>query len=208
MLITESFAMWPGSSVSGLYFAHPESRYFNLGKIDRDQVGRLSPTEGHERRRGRAVAGSEPELRSCGLAEDKMSASLDLNFAIRAPGFSRTLDAVQSCRRSHGNWQHSLYLRASRQSSGCQNSRPKFLSGLNCRDCRNQESIIGQGLGILADLVEPRTEGYGYQVRPGRIDSVVEALHKSTGELTSANAAGFHAFEDAIGGATVPPRWR
>ncbi len=38
MLITESFAMWPGSSVSGLYFAHPESRYFALGKIERDQV--------------------------------------------------------------------------------------------------------------------------------------------------------------------------
>jgi 5-methyltetrahydrofolate--homocysteine methyltransferase len=38
MKITESFAMWPGSSVSGLYFAHPESRYFTLGKIDRDQV--------------------------------------------------------------------------------------------------------------------------------------------------------------------------
>ena len=38
MLITESFAMWPGSSVSGLYFAHPASRYFSLGKIDRDQV--------------------------------------------------------------------------------------------------------------------------------------------------------------------------
>jgi 5-methyltetrahydrofolate--homocysteine methyltransferase len=36
--ITESFAMWPGSSVSGLYFAHPKSRYFNLGKIDHDQV--------------------------------------------------------------------------------------------------------------------------------------------------------------------------
>ena len=36
MLITESFAMWPGSSVSGLYFAHPEWRYFGLGKIDRD----------------------------------------------------------------------------------------------------------------------------------------------------------------------------
>ncbi len=36
--ITESFAMWPGSSVSGLYFAHPDSRYFSLGKIDRDQV--------------------------------------------------------------------------------------------------------------------------------------------------------------------------
>ncbi len=38
MLLTESYAMWPGSSVSGLYFAHPESRYFSLGKIDRDQV--------------------------------------------------------------------------------------------------------------------------------------------------------------------------
>ena len=36
--ITESFAMWPGSSVSGHYFAHPESRYFSLGKIDREQV--------------------------------------------------------------------------------------------------------------------------------------------------------------------------
>jgi 5-methyltetrahydrofolate--homocysteine methyltransferase len=36
--LTESFAMWPGSSVSGLYFAHPEARYFSLGKIDRDQV--------------------------------------------------------------------------------------------------------------------------------------------------------------------------
>jgi 5-methyltetrahydrofolate--homocysteine methyltransferase len=36
--ITESFAMWPGSSVSGLYLAHPESRYFSLGKVDRDQV--------------------------------------------------------------------------------------------------------------------------------------------------------------------------
>jgi 5-methyltetrahydrofolate--homocysteine methyltransferase len=38
MIITESFAMWPGSSVSGIYFAHPQSRYFSLGKIDRDQV--------------------------------------------------------------------------------------------------------------------------------------------------------------------------
>jgi 5-methyltetrahydrofolate--homocysteine methyltransferase len=38
IFITESFAMWPGSSVSGIYFAHPQSRYFSLGKIDRDQV--------------------------------------------------------------------------------------------------------------------------------------------------------------------------
>ncbi|MBX3208816.1 MAG: methionine synthase [Labilithrix sp.] len=38
MKLTESFAMWPGASVSGLYFAHPEARYFSLGKIERDQV--------------------------------------------------------------------------------------------------------------------------------------------------------------------------
>jgi len=36
--LTESFAMWPGSSVSGLYFSHPESFYFGVGKIERDQV--------------------------------------------------------------------------------------------------------------------------------------------------------------------------
>jgi 5-methyltetrahydrofolate--homocysteine methyltransferase len=46
MLITESFAMWPGSSVSGLYFAHPESRYFDLGKIDRDQVADYKARKG------------------------------------------------------------------------------------------------------------------------------------------------------------------
>ncbi len=42
IMLTESFAMWPGSSVSGLYLAHPESRYFSLGKIDRDQVADYS----------------------------------------------------------------------------------------------------------------------------------------------------------------------
>jgi 5-methyltetrahydrofolate--homocysteine methyltransferase len=36
--LTESFAMWPGSSVSGLYFSNPESYYFGVGKIERDQV--------------------------------------------------------------------------------------------------------------------------------------------------------------------------
>jgi 5-methyltetrahydrofolate--homocysteine methyltransferase len=46
MLITESFAMWPGSSVSGLYFAHPESRYFSLGKIDRDQAADYAERKG------------------------------------------------------------------------------------------------------------------------------------------------------------------
>jgi 5-methyltetrahydrofolate--homocysteine methyltransferase len=46
MLITESFAMWPGSSVSGLYFAHPQSRYFSLGKIDAGQVADYSRRKG------------------------------------------------------------------------------------------------------------------------------------------------------------------
>jgi 5-methyltetrahydrofolate--homocysteine methyltransferase len=50
MQITESFAMWPGSSVSGIYFAHPQSRYFSLGKIGRDQV------EDYARRKGMSVA--------------------------------------------------------------------------------------------------------------------------------------------------------
>jgi len=61
-----------------------------------------------------------------------------------------------------------------------------------------RESAVGQGLGILADLIEPRDEGYGYQVREGRIDSVLDILHRSSGELTPANAAGFSAFEEAL----------
>ncbi len=36
--LTESMAMWPAASVSGYYFAHPESKYFGLGKIKKDQV--------------------------------------------------------------------------------------------------------------------------------------------------------------------------
>jgi 5-methyltetrahydrofolate--homocysteine methyltransferase len=45
--------MWPGSSVSGLYFAHPEARYFSLGKIGRDQV------EDYAVRKGMSVAEAE-----------------------------------------------------------------------------------------------------------------------------------------------------
>ena len=36
--LTENFAMTPASSVSGFYFSHPEAKYFNVGKIDRDQL--------------------------------------------------------------------------------------------------------------------------------------------------------------------------
>ena len=51
--LTESFAMWPGSAVSGLYFSHPESHYFGVGRIERDQV------EDYARRKGWSVAETE-----------------------------------------------------------------------------------------------------------------------------------------------------
>jgi 5-methyltetrahydrofolate--homocysteine methyltransferase len=47
--LTESFAMTPPSSVSGLYFAHPEAHYFGVGRIERDQV------EDYARRKGMTV---------------------------------------------------------------------------------------------------------------------------------------------------------
>ena len=47
--LTESFAMYPASSVSGLYFAHPQARYFAVGKIGRDQI------EDYARRKGVAL---------------------------------------------------------------------------------------------------------------------------------------------------------
>jgi len=51
--LTESFAMWPGSSVSGLYFSHPQARYFGTGKIERDQV------EDYARRKGWSMEEAE-----------------------------------------------------------------------------------------------------------------------------------------------------
>jgi len=51
--LTESFAMWPGSSVSGLYLAHPDAQYFGVAKIERDQV------EDYARRKGWTVHETE-----------------------------------------------------------------------------------------------------------------------------------------------------
>ncbi len=51
--LTESFAMWPGSAVSGLYFSHPDTYYFGVGKVERDQV------EDYARRKGWPVAEAE-----------------------------------------------------------------------------------------------------------------------------------------------------
>jgi hypothetical protein len=61
-----------------------------------------------------------------------------------------------------------------------------------------RESIVGQALGIVETLIEPRSEGYGYQVKDGRLDSLLEILHRSDGELSPANATGFGAFEEAL----------
>ncbi len=53
MRLTESFAMWPAAAVSGFYFAHPDARYFAVGKIGRDQV------EDYARRSGLSFADAE-----------------------------------------------------------------------------------------------------------------------------------------------------
>jgi 5-methyltetrahydrofolate--homocysteine methyltransferase len=54
--LTESMAMWPGAAVSGLYFSHPQSRYFVLGRLGRDQV------EDYARRKGWTVDEAEKWL--------------------------------------------------------------------------------------------------------------------------------------------------
>jgi 5-methyltetrahydrofolate--homocysteine methyltransferase len=51
--LTDSMAMWPGAAVSGLYFSHPQARYFVLGRIGRDQV------EDYARRKGWTLAEAE-----------------------------------------------------------------------------------------------------------------------------------------------------
>jgi 5-methyltetrahydrofolate--homocysteine methyltransferase len=47
--LTESFAMWPGSSVAGLYLAHPQAYYFGVAKVERDQL------EDYAQRKGMAI---------------------------------------------------------------------------------------------------------------------------------------------------------
>ncbi|CAA9374672.1 MAG: 5-methyltetrahydrofolate--homocysteine methyltransferase [uncultured Nocardioides sp.] len=44
--LTESMAMWPGAAVSGWYFAHPQSQYFVVGRLDRDQVADYAERKG------------------------------------------------------------------------------------------------------------------------------------------------------------------
>jgi 5-methyltetrahydrofolate--homocysteine methyltransferase len=51
--LTDSFAMWPAASVSGIYLAHPQSRYFDVGRLARDQV------ENYAARKGVSLAEAE-----------------------------------------------------------------------------------------------------------------------------------------------------
>ena len=62
--LTENYAMWPAASVSGYYFSHPDSHYFGLGKIGKDQV------EDYARRKGIDVETAERWL-SPNLAYDR-----------------------------------------------------------------------------------------------------------------------------------------
>ncbi|MBO9710797.1 MAG: methionine synthase [Caulobacter sp.] len=70
MILTESYAMSPGAAVSGLYFSHPQSHYFGVGKVDLDQV------EDYARRKGWDLA----------LAEKWLSPILNYDPLARARG--------------------------------------------------------------------------------------------------------------------------
>jgi 5-methyltetrahydrofolate--homocysteine methyltransferase len=56
--LTESYAMWPGSSVSGLYFAHPDAKYFAVGRVQRDQVESYAARKGVTVERAEQLLGS------------------------------------------------------------------------------------------------------------------------------------------------------
>jgi 5-methyltetrahydrofolate--homocysteine methyltransferase len=53
LTLTESFAMLPAAAVSGLYFSHPQAKYFNVGRISRDQI------ESYAKRKGMSIEDAE-----------------------------------------------------------------------------------------------------------------------------------------------------
>ncbi|HWQ90303.1 MAG TPA: methionine synthase, partial [Clostridia bacterium] len=73
--LTESCAMWPGASVSGLYFAHPAAKYFGVGKIGRDQV------LDYQRRKGLELQTVERWLSPClGYDPDQLANGVGANL--------------------------------------------------------------------------------------------------------------------------------
>ena len=61
IILTESYAMWPAAAVSGFYFAHPDAKYFAVGKIGKDQVDDYQ-AERDGPAHPRAMVGAKPEL--------------------------------------------------------------------------------------------------------------------------------------------------
>ena len=68
MRLTESMAMIPGASVSGLYFWHPQAKYFGLGRIGRDQL------TDYARRKGWSIAEAERWL-ALNVAEERAASA-------------------------------------------------------------------------------------------------------------------------------------
>src|SRR3979411_934001 len=93
--------MWPGSAVSGLYFSHPESFYFGVGKIERDQV------EDYAARKGWSVAEAErwlaPVLNYIPAqdrqAQDRAGIATSPNQAADAPRPATHAPPPTTCRR-------------------------------------------------------------------------------------------------------------
>ena len=106
--LTDSFATTPAASVSGLYFGHPQARYFSVGRLGRDQVVDYAAAEGHRRRGGRALAASEPRVRAVIHAESarqggrrrRAKSSADRGSAGADPRSRRSLKASASPPRS------------------------------------------------------------------------------------------------------------
>ncbi|MEI9888438.1 MAG: vitamin B12 dependent-methionine synthase activation domain-containing protein [Rhizomicrobium sp.] len=122
--LTESYAMWPGSSVSGFYYSHPEARYFGVGKIERDQV------EDYARRKGwdpgdRPNAGSArsstttrakrrrhnfPSSRKGRVEKQKAAALSPPRPLQKSPSFAFLKDADDDCpqKQEHQTDRHDL----------------------------------------------------------------------------------------------------
>ena len=69
--------MLPAASVSGLYFSHPEAKYFNVGRIGRDQVESYAKRKGDAPRGSRALARLEPRVRPCRVRSEVLTRSPD-----------------------------------------------------------------------------------------------------------------------------------
>jgi hypothetical protein len=66
------------------------------------------------------------------------------------------------------------------------------------------EGVIEQGLGEIADLIEPRSGAYGYRAKPGSLNRLVSRLQNVPAALDETRAAGFFAFEEALAAGAFP----